>query len=334
VTTRAGGAGTTLPSVPSPLTPVDRRARVAALRSALSAAEPLVVPGATDALGARLVERAGFAACYATGAGAANVAWGVPDVGLPTLTEMAEHVGRMARAVGVPVIADADDGYGGPLSVMRTVAALEAAGAAAVQLEDQASPKRCGHFVGKRLVPVEEMVAKLLAANRVRTEGTVVIARTDAVAVEGFDAAVARARLYAEAGADVLFVEAPETMEQLRALPRLLPDRPLVANVVPGGRTPELSSAELAERGFHVVLHANLLMRTMVHSGQRALEYLAATGTSAGWEDAMLPWGDRQELVQLSLYDALEEDLRRRAAALVGRQRQHRLEQPGGDLRR
>jgi 2-methylisocitrate lyase-like PEP mutase family enzyme len=305
--------------VPTALRTVDRRARVAALRQALAGPAPVLLPGATDALGARLVERAGFAACYATGAGAANVAWGIPDVGLPTLTEIAEHVGRMARAVAVPVVADADDGYGGPLSVMRTVVALEAAGAAAVQLEDQASPKRCGHFGGKRLVPAEEMVAKLVAADRARTDGTVLIARTDAVAVEGFDAAVARARLYADAGADVLFVEAPETLEHLRALPRLLPDLPLVANVVPGGRTPELSLEELAELGFRLVLHANLLMRVMVQAGQGALAHLAAKGTSAGLEDTMLPWAERQELVELGRFDELEDDVRSAAAVLVAR---------------
>jgi 2-methylisocitrate lyase-like PEP mutase family enzyme len=305
--------------VPTALTTVDRRARVAALRRALSGPEPVLVPGATDALGARLVERAGFAACYATGAGAANAAWGMPDVGLPTLTEIAEHVSRMARAVEIPVVADVDDGYGGPLSVMRTVVALEAAGAAAVQIEDQAAPKRCGHFAGKRLVPAEEMVAKLLAADRARTDGTVIIARTDAVAVEGFEAAVERARLYADAGADVLFVEAPESMEQLQALPRLLPDRPLVANVVQGGRTPELPLAQLGELGFRVVLHANLLMRVMVHAGQGALAHLASTGTGEGLEELMLRWEERQELVGLSRFDALEDDVRQEAAALVQR---------------
>src|SRR3954471_4617309 len=198
--------------------------RAATLRARLAQPNILVAPGAADALTARIVEEAGFEAVYLTGAGLANAAFGLPDLGLTTLTEVVPQVHRIADAVQVPLIVDADTGYGGALNVVRTVRELERAGAAAIQLEDQVNPKRCGLFEGKEVVPTAEMVQKIAAAVYARQDpDLVIVARTDARAVEGFDAAIERSRAYAAAGADVIFFEAPLTLEELRQVPPSVP---------------------------------------------------------------------------------------------------------------
>lgn len=301
---------------PTGLVLAGRSEKIRALRAVLHGRGGQVVPGASDALTARLVERAGFPVCYATGAGLANTSWGLPDIGLTSMKEVIDEVGRLASATSVPVIADLDDGYGGPLNVMRAVAAAEAVGVAGIQIEDQAAPRRCGHFAGKQLVSANDMVAKILAARTAATDETVVVARTDAIAVEGFDAAIERARLYLRAGADALFVEAPETVEQLRAVPRLLRGVPLVTNVVPGGRTPSLPTDDLAELGYTLVLHANLVMRVMVRAAQAALSCLAETGDTPH-DEAMITWDERQELVGLPRFTELETSLRSAANNLT-----------------
>lgn len=292
----------------------------AALRALVEGGGPaLVLPGVTDALSARLVEAAGFAACYLTGAGTANMLFGVPDVGLISQTEVVEHARRVVDAVGIPVVVDADTGYGGYLSVMRTVHLLETAGVAGVQLEDQAIPKRCGHFDGKHLVPPDEMVARLLAAQRARRDtGLLVVARTDAIAVEGFAAAVRRAKTYRDAGADVIFVEAPRTLEEIQAIPKELPDVPLLINIVEGGRTPEVPATELQGYGYRIVLHANFLMRAMLHAGTEALRALHARQESASLHDRLVSWETRQALVGQELADQVEDQIRGRAAELAG----------------
>jgi 2-methylisocitrate lyase-like PEP mutase family enzyme len=215
----------------------------------------VVAPGAYDALSARLVERAGFPAVYMTGFGASASLLGRPDVGLLSFAEMAGHARRLVQAVGVPVIADADDGYGNPLNVMRTVQEYAAAGVAALHIEDQVAPKRCGHMEGKEVIDPAEMVEKVRAAVEARgDDGPLIIARTDARAVEGLDGALERARRYRDAGADVLFVEAPQTEAEVEAVADAFPDTPLVFNWVEGGKTPQLPIDRIRELGFALVI--------------------------------------------------------------------------------
>ena len=278
-----------------------------ALRAALTAGTPLVLPGVTDALGARLVEHAGFAAVYATGAGLANAQYGVPDLGLISLVEVADHVGRLTEATSLPVVVDADTGYGGPLSAMRTVRLLERAGAAGLQLEDQEMPKRCGHFDDHTLIPAGHMQTKIAAVVEARAdEALVIVARTDARSAEGIDAAIARGHAYVEAGADVLFVEAPRTVDELEQVGRELAGVPLVVNVVEGGKTPQLELEQYADLGFQVVLYANYLMRSMMTAGREALAHLAEHGETASRASSMATWQERQELFHLPEFTAAE----------------------------
>lgn len=280
--------------------------RAAALRARLGEPRILVAPGAADALTARVIEEAGFEAVYATGAGIANALLGVPDVGLTTMTEIVAQAGRMADAVGVPVIADADTGFGGPHNVVRTVRELERAGVAAIQLEDQVSPKRCGHFEGKEVIPTAEMVKKIEAALYARRDpDLVLIARTDARAVEGLAAAIERGRAYAAAGADVVFVEAPRTVEELRRLPGAIP-APLLANMVEGGKTPLLPASELEAMGYRIVIFANAALRVALKAVGEAMRVLRAEGTTASLLDRMVPWEERQRLVGLPRFEALD----------------------------
>jgi 2-methylisocitrate lyase-like PEP mutase family enzyme len=282
----------------------------AALAASSSGGPPLVLPGVTDALGVRLVEATGFAAAYATGAGLANAQYGVPDLGLISLGEVADHVGRITEATRVPVVVDADTGYGGPLIAMRAIRQLERAGAAALQLEDQEMPKRCGHFDDHTLVPLGHMQAKIAAVLDARDDdATVLIARTDARSAEGLDRAIERAHAYVAAGADAIFVEAPRTVDELARVGRELAGTPLVVNVVEGGRTPQLSLKEYADLGFGVVLYANYLMRSMMAAGREALEHLAAAGETASRTDRMATWADRQALFHLPEFTAAEAHL-------------------------
>jgi 2-methylisocitrate lyase-like PEP mutase family enzyme len=277
-----------------------------ALRSILARPEPLVLPGCSDALSARLAEQAGFEAVYATGAGIANTMLGVPDVGLTTMTELAEQVARIASAVAVPVVADIDTGFGNAINARRAVAEFERAGVAAIQIEDQVFPKRCGHFNDKQIVPLPEFLAKLRAVLEARRDpGLVVIARTDALAVDGYEAAIERGRAFAEAGADVVFIEAPTELDQLAALPGRIA-APLLINMVEGGRTPLLGATELGAMGYRIVLFANTAMRVGALAVRDAFTELRATGDSRGLQDRMLSWDDRQALVGLPEIEALE----------------------------
>lgn len=225
------------------------------LRALLAGAETVVAPGAYDALSARLIEEAGFQAVYMTGFGTAASLLGRPDIGLLSGSEMIDNARRIAGCVAIPVIADADTGYGNPINVIRTVRDYERAGVAGVHLEDQVMPKRCGHLSGKVLVPADDMVAKVRAAVAARTDPDfVVIARTDARAVEGLRAALDRAARYLEAGADVLFVEAPEDEDEIALIASELAGVPLLFNWAEGGRTPPVSLARLGELGFRIVI--------------------------------------------------------------------------------
>jgi 2-methylisocitrate lyase-like PEP mutase family enzyme len=274
------------------------------LRTRLADGPVLVAPGAANALAARVIEDTGFEAVYVTGAGIANSFLGAPDIGLITLTELAAHVEAIRDAVALPLIVDADTGFGNALNVRRTITVLERAGADAVQLEDQVSPKKCGHFEGKQIIPAAGMVEKIHAAVDARSnKDLVIIARTDARAIEGFEAAVDRARRYAEAGADVTFLEAPETREEVLAIPELL-TVPQVVNLVEGGRTPQLPLEELAR--FGIALFANVALQASIKGMQRALGALRQTGTLAAAADDIAPWAERQRIVRKPAHDALE----------------------------
>ena len=278
----------------------------AALRRLLARPEPLVLPGTADALTARIAVSVGFEAVYATGAGLANSMLGRPDVGLTTMTEAADAVARICDVVDVPVVADIDTGFGNAINAQRTVRAFERAGVAAVQIEDQVFPKRCGHFSDKAIVSTAEMVGKLRAVIDARHDpALVVIARTDAIAIDGIDAAVERAQRFVEAGADLIFVEAPITRADLESLPGRI-GVPLLVNMVEGGRTPLLPAAELGAMGYRVVLFANAVLRVAAAAARDALTELRATGDSRVLLDRMLSWEDRQALVGLDEIERLE----------------------------
>lgn len=287
--------------------------RPARLRELISSRGSYILPGVADALTARLVEEAGFQACYVTGAGIANMSLGLADVGLVTMSEMVDQVWKIAPAVEIPVIVDGDTGYGGPISVMRTVREYERAGAAGIQLEDQVIPKRCGHFSGKAIVPIEEMLAKIEAATLARQNPSfVIIARTDARAVEGFEAAIGRAHRFVEAGADVIFIEAPESAEELERIPQALPGIPLIINIVEGGLTPIRPADELERLGYKLILHANLVQRAMLKAAQETLAHLYEHRESNSLSERIISWQERQRLVQLAQIDDLEDRLRLR----------------------
>jgi 2-methylisocitrate lyase-like PEP mutase family enzyme len=252
---------------------VTRRQR---LRALVAERRGLVVPGAYDAVSARLVEQAGFPAVYMTGFGVSAARLGLPDLGFAGLAEMVDHARNMAGAVSIPLVADADTGYGNALQVRRTVHQYELAGVAGLHLEDQAAPKRCGHLAGKQVVPADEFVGRIRAAVEARMDpDLLIIARTDAIAVTGFDDAVGRAEAAARAGADVLFVEAPTSEAEIEALPRRL-DRPLLFNYAPSGRSPLLPFARLRELGYAMVIVPVDLLFTATRAMQRALAELRA----------------------------------------------------------
>jgi 2-methylisocitrate lyase-like PEP mutase family enzyme len=278
------------------------------LRGLLAEERLLMAPGASDALTARIIELAGYPICYFTGAGFANTQFALPDVGLVTLSESVEQVRRVAAAVQVPVIADADTGYGNALNVIRTVREYEAAGAAGLQLEDQVSPKRCGHFSGKAVVSCGEMVKKIEAAAGARRDPDfVIVARIDAISVEGLDIALTRARAYAAAGADVLFVEAPRSIEELQRIPAEVPDRPHLVNVTPSGITPCGRADTLAEFGYRLAIYPNVALQAAVKATQQVLSILRDTGDLTAVEDRLIGWSERQSLVGLPEIQALEQ---------------------------
>ena len=251
---------------------------------------PVVAPGVYDGLSALIAERAGFTAVYLSGASIAYTRFGRPDIGLVSFAEVADTLAAIRERVGLPVVVDADTGFGNALNVQRTVARLERFGASAIQLEDQTLPKRCGHLSEKRLVPAAEMVGKVKAAVDARTSSeTLIVARTDAIAVEGFEAALDRAAAYVEAGADVLFVEAPQSRGQLEAVPSRFGARlPLMANMVEGGRTPMTDAAELGRLGYALVIFPGALVRALAFAARAFLGDLKATGATRGWQGRML----------------------------------------------
>ena len=257
-------------------------------------------------MGARLVAEQGFDALYMTGAGTTASRLGMPDVGLLGVTEMADNAGRIADAAGLPLIADADTGYGGPINVRRTIRCYERAGVAGVHMEDQDWPKRCGHLAGKTLIPAEEMCAKVRAAVDARSDPDfIVIARTDAIAVEGFEAALGRAKAYEEAGADVLFVEAPTTMEQVEAIPRAFA-RPTLYNMAMSGKTPVLPASGIEALGFGVVIYPGLSLSAAIPAIRRTLAELRETGGIEASSAEMASFRDFFELMGLEAVQGLE----------------------------
>lgn len=275
------------------------------LDSAAGQRRAVLVPGATDTITSRVIEELGFEAVYVTGAGLSNARFGYPDVGLITLSEVVEQVAALSEGVDLPLIVDADTGFGNPVNVQRAVRLLERAGAAGIQIEDQVSPKRCGHFDGKEVIDAAEMVQKIRAALDARRQDTVIIARTDAAAVLGMDAALERAALYQEAGADVLFVEAPTSHADLAAIPATVPGLH-IANMVEGGKTPMIPQADLAEMGFTIVLYANSAMRAALYAVRDVLGQLYRTGSTETVVERLLTWHDRQALVRRKHFEALE----------------------------
>lgn len=263
------------------------------------ASETVVAPGAYDAWSAKLIEQAGFSAVYMSGYGVSASVLARPDIGLMTMTEMVVMARNIVNAVDVPVIADADNGYGGSLNVIRTVMEFEAAGAAAVQLEDQVSPKRCGHMEGKELVPMPDMVAKLRAAVAARRDpDLVIIARTDARAVLGMDEALSRARAYVEAGADVIFLEAPESVEEMRRTNREI-SVPLLANMVNNGKTPFLPLSELKSMGYKIVIYPVLPLYAATKACMDIFKILKQDGHADGLQEKIVSFSEFNKGINL-----------------------------------
>jgi 2,3-dimethylmalate lyase len=276
------------------------------LRALLAADELAVFPGAYDALSARLIQNAGFPGVYATGAGIAR-SLGYPDLGLVTATEMVQRIGVLVDAVDLPVLADADTGYGNALNVMRTVAAYERAGVAGLHLEDQVTPKRCGHYAGKNLVSITEMVGKLDAALTTRGDSSlVVIARTDALAVEGIDEALVRLKAYSDTGVDAVFLAAPTEAAHIKSAAEVV-SCPLILNLLHGGKTPMLPHAELTQLGLSLVTYSAALQLAACEGMRAALDELRAAPGGAVLSNLM-PFERRDELSDFSYVTGLESE--------------------------
>ncbi len=276
------------------------------LRNLMAQRDTILAPGAYDALSARLIESAGFPVVYMTGFGIAASMLGRPDVGLTTMSEMVDSARRLVQAVSVPVIADADTGYGNALNVVRTVREYESAGVAGIQLEDQVAPKRCGHMTGRQLISPEEMEGKIRAAVASRrSRDLVIIARTDAREVEGIDKAIARARRYYLAGADMLFVEAPQREEEIELVSRKLSGVPLLFNWAEGGKTPPVPLSLLQSFGFRIVIFPVGALLAATAAIQRLLEVIKHEGTPQGGLNQATPFDEFLDLIGLPDIDQI-----------------------------
>jgi 2-methylisocitrate lyase-like PEP mutase family enzyme len=274
-------------------------------RALLRPGAALLLPGVANALAARVVADCGFTAAYITGAGIANTHLGIPDNGLVTLSELVAHTTAIREVFPGPLMVDADTGFGNALNMRRTIQSLERAGADAIQIEDQVFPKRCGHFEGKEVIPTGDMLGKIKAAVDARTDpDLLIVARTDAIAVEGFSAAIDRAHAFKEAGADIGFVEAPTSAEQMAAIGKL--PWPQIANIVIGGKTPEKSNAELKALGFAGVLYANTALQAAVLGMQRALGHLKQNGQIGNAANLLATFAERQRLVDIASFQDME----------------------------
>ena len=272
----------------------------------LSRKQALTLPGAANAMFARVVEDLGFEACYVSGAGIANMHLGAPDIGLTTLTEIANAVSAISDAIKLPLMVDGDTGFGNAVNMHRTIKVLERAGAAAIQIEDQVFPKKCGHFNGKEVIPCAEMVAKIKAAVDARTDADFqIIARTDARAIEGIDKAIERAHAFIEAGADATFVEAPLDFDEMALIARELPV-PQIANIVFGGRTPDPGRDRLTQMGFGGVLYANASLQAALRAAYQVLGSLKEHGSLDLVADKLASFEERQSVVNKPAWDAME----------------------------
>jgi len=277
------------------------------LRKIIERREPTLLPGAANALAARIIEDIGYKAIYVSGAGVTNSFLGTPDIGLISLTELAGHVSAMRDTVSLPLIVDADTGFGNAVNVGHTIRVLERSGANAIQLEDQEFPKRCGHFSGKSIIAAAEMVQKIHAAVDARRDADlVIVARTDSIAANGFEDAMDRAVAYIEAGADMTFVEAPKTIEEMSQISKRLAV-PQFVNIVAGGLTPMLSMEELAKMGFSMILYANAALQASIAGMQKVLGHLKTHGSLAAVSDQLAEFSERQRIVCKPHFDSLEE---------------------------
>lgn len=273
----------------------------------LASKDTFILPGAFDAMTARIIEETGFKAIYATGAGISNAQLGWADVGLTTLTEIAQVVSWMSEVTTVPIVVDADTGFGNAINMQRTVKVLEKSGAAALQIEDQVMPKKCGHFNGKEVISKDEMVGKIKAALDARTDDQLaIIARTDALGVLGFDEAIERANAYKEAGAHAIFVEAPTTYEQLSRITKEVSGIPHIINLVEGGKTPLVSRQEAQNLGFQIMLCANSALRGAIKGATDAMQILMRDESQENIHDVICTWEQRQELFKLKEIQQLE----------------------------
>ena len=280
------------------------------LKALADARRGVIVPGAFNAMSAKVIEDLGFEAIYITGAGVTNMWFGMPDHGFMGLTDIADHTARIRDTVEVPLLVDADTGFGNAVNTYHTVRTLERAGADCIQLEDQVSPKRCGHFNGKNVIETSEMLGKIKAAVDARRDsGTLIMDRTDAAAVHGFEAAIERAQAFEEAGADILFVEAVTTAEHVRALPQRL-RQPQLMNMVIGGKTPIFNADELGDLGFGFVLYANAALQGAVAGMQKCLTLLRDDHQVQEDPSIVAPFSERQRLVNKQFWDQLESQYR------------------------
>ncbi len=277
------------------------------LRERLSRRDGLLLPGCPNALASRIAEDLGFEAAYVTGAGVTNTFLGLPDLSFVSLSQLVEHVSAIREAVSLPLIVDADTGFGNAVNVGYAVRVLERAGADCIQIEDQVFPNRCGHFDGKEVVETEEFVAKISAAvDARRSPDTLIMARTDAIACTGFEVAIERVSLAFEAGADCLFVEGPRSLDEIRRIPPSA-DAPFLLNLVYGGNTPILGREELAGMGYAMVLYANAALQAAMAGMQRVLGHIQSTGSIEGVLDDVATFAERQRLVNKPYFDGLEQ---------------------------
>jgi 2-methylisocitrate lyase-like PEP mutase family enzyme len=276
------------------------------LKQLLKRKQLLVAPGCFDGLSARLVQEAGFEAAYLSG-GAVARSMGIPDIGLVTMSETIERAAQVTSAVTLPVIADADTGYGNAINLLRTVREFERVGVAAIHIEDQITPKRCGHLDGKEVIPIAEMEMKLKAALKARTDTDFcIIARTDARGVHGFDDAIERARVFAKLGVDAIFVEAPQSEEELAEIPRRLPDVPLLVNVFKGGKTPMLPVERLQAMGYRIAIYPSETQRAAIHAMRTALATLQRDGTTESIDASLTTFKERDQVVGLDEWQKIE----------------------------
>jgi 2-methylisocitrate lyase-like PEP mutase family enzyme len=278
------------------------------LKQLLQRDELLVAPGCFDGLSARLIAEAGFEAAYLSG-GAVARSMGIPDIGLVTMSETIERAAQVVAAVKLPIIADADTGYGNAINLVRTVREFERAGVAAIHIEDQITPKRCGHLDGKEVIPLAEMAKKLEAALAARTDRSFcIIARTDARGVHGFDDAIERARVFAKLGVDAIFLEAPQSEEELAEIPRRLPGVALLVNVFKGGKTPMLPMQRLQEMGYRIAIYPSETQRAAIHAMRAALGTLQREGTTESIDAALTTFKERDRVVGLDDWQKIERE--------------------------